>query len=153
MSDHHPQLRPNPQPADPLCGQCGGLCWIDEATTICRDCGGAGRLARPTETSRPVIGGRGSDTRSTKEVAAECAGRTIPSVAKLRAYDLLNTETKVAERQLFALVDAVACVLAHGGHYGSEETARLALESVVGSAVALAAVRALLDDRQPRWIG
>jgi hypothetical protein len=50
----------------------------------------------------------------------------------------------VPERKPFALVDAVACVLADGGRYGSQETARLALETVVESAVALAAVRALI---------
>ena len=47
--------------------------------------------------------------------------------AKLTAYDLLNAENRTsAERKLFAQVDAVACVLAHGGRYGSQETARLA---------------------------
>lgn len=30
--------------ADPLCPTCGGLCWTDGATALCRDCGGAGRL-------------------------------------------------------------------------------------------------------------
>lgn len=75
------------------------------------------------------------------------AAREIPSKAKLTAYDLLNAETTVPERKLFALVDAVSCVLAHNGRYGGEETARLALETVTGSSVALAAVRALVGDR------
>lgn len=44
-------------------------------------------------------------------------------------------------------MDAVACVLAHGGQHGGAETARLALETVVGSSVALAAVRALVEAR------
>jgi hypothetical protein len=93
---------------------------------------------------QPRAGDRGSPDST-------CRGeRIIPSSAKLEAFDMLNAETStVPERKLFALVDAVACVLAHGGRYGSEETARLALESVAGSAVALAAVRTLVE-RQGR---
>jgi len=69
---------------------------------------------------------------------------TVPSAAKVVAYNLINTENRtVGESKLFALVDAVACVLAHEGR---EETARLAFESVVGSAVALAAVRVLTEN-------
>lgn len=69
----------------------------------------------------------------------------IQSSAKVLAYDLINRENgTIGERKLFALVDAVACVLAHEGR---EETARLALESVVGSTVALAAVRTLRRGR------
>jgi len=64
------------------------------------------------------------------------------------AYHLINCENAtIGERKLFALVDAVACVLAQDGRHGSKETARLALEIVVGSAVALAAVRTLVNDR------
>lgn len=71
-------------------------------------------------------------------------GHNIPSSARVIAYHLLNEENRtVGERRLFALVDAVACVLAHDGRYGSEETARLALETVVEREIALAAVRAL----------
>jgi len=73
-----------------------------------------------------------------------CRGEgAIPSAAKLVAYHLLNDECLVAERSLFALVGAVACLLAHDG---SEETARLAFETVVRPAVALAAVRTLLGE-------
>lgn len=72
-------------------------------------------------------------------------GSPIPSSARIAAYELLTAETTTAERKLFALVDAVACVLAHGKRSHSEQTARLALETVVGPAVALAAVRALVD--------
>lgn len=61
------------------------------------------------------------------------------------AYHLINDESLVDERSLFALVNAVACVLAHQGR---TETARLALEAVVPPVVALAAVRALLQDEQ-----
>ncbi len=89
----------------------------------------------------PPAGDRGSPDLTCR------TGRTIASSAKLAAYDLLNAENRtVTEPKLFALVDAVACVLAHDGRYGSEETARLALEIVVGSKVALAAVRALIED-------
>ena len=78
------------------------------------------------------------------------AGRSIPTSARLTAYDLLNAANRtVAERKLYALVDAVACLLAHDGPHASQETARLALESVVGSAVALAAVRTLLTAATP----
>jgi len=70
----------------------------------------------------------------------------IPSAAKLVAYHLLNDECLVAERSLFALVGAVACLLAHNGTDGGTETARCAFETVVPPAVALAAVRALLQD-------
>lgn len=70
------------------------------------------------------------------------AESAIPSSAKVVAYDLINRENgTVGERKLFALVDKVACVLAHEGR---EETARRALETVVGSGVALAAVRTLV---------
>jgi hypothetical protein len=75
------------------------------------------------------------------------AGGTIPSSAKLTVFDLLNAESTLAERKLFALVDCVSCVLAHGGRYGSEETARLGLESVVSATIALAAVRVLAESR------
>lgn len=69
----------------------------------------------------------------------------IPSSAKVAAYHLINCENNaVGERKLFALVDAVACVLAHDG---AQETGRLAFETVAGSAVALAAVRALVEGR------
>ncbi len=92
----------------------------------------------------PRAGDRGSPEPTCR------TGRTIASSAKLAAYDLINAENRtVTERKLFALVDAVACVLAHNGRYGSEETARLALEIVVGSTVALAAVRALTGDESP----
>ncbi|PZS32979.1 MAG: hypothetical protein DLM59_07200 [Pseudonocardiales bacterium] len=69
--------------------------------------------------------------------------RAIRSSARLLAFDLLNAACGIAERRLFALVDSTASLLAHGG---SEETARLALESVVGPPVARAAVHALLGD-------
>ncbi|PZS29653.1 MAG: hypothetical protein DLM59_12465 [Pseudonocardiales bacterium] len=72
--------------------------------------------------------------------------REIRSAARLAAFDLLNAETTVPERKLFALVDSVACWLAQGGRNASEETARLALEIVVGPALALAVVRILVDD-------
>lgn len=72
----------------------------------------------------------------------------IPSASRAAAYHLIDRENRtVGERKLFALVDAVACVLAHGERSGSRETARLAFETVVGSAVALAAVRVLVECR------
>jgi len=72
------------------------------------------------------------------------AVRSIPSSAKVAAWDLLDRENKrVGERKLFGLVDAVVCVLAHGGR---EETARLAFETVVGPGIALAAVRILTGE-------
>jgi hypothetical protein len=46
---------------------------------------------------------------------------------------------------LSALIDAVACVLAHGQRPGREETARLALETITRPAIALTAVHALID--------
>jgi hypothetical protein len=49
----------------------------------------------------------------------------------------------IAERRLFALVDSTACLLVHGR---SEESARLALEGVVGAAVARAAVHTLVGE-------
>lgn len=74
------------------------------------------------------------------------AEKIIPSSAKVAAWHLINCENStIGERKLFALVDAVACLLAHGGRYRSQETARLALETVVGSAVALAATRCLVE--------
>ncbi len=76
-------------------------------------------------------------------------GLTIPSSAKLTAFDLLNVEVSTGERRLFALVDAASCVLAHNGRYGGEETARLAFETVVSPAVALAAVRVLTSGPEP----
>lgn len=71
---------------------------------------------------------------------------TIPSAAKVSAYHLINDECLIGERELFALVYAVACVLAHDGPDGGTETARCAFETVVPPVVALAAVRALLQD-------
>jgi len=73
-------------------------------------------------------------------------GHVIPSSAKVAAWRLLIADTRLSERKLFALVDAVACVLAHGGPDGGTETARCAFETVVPPVVALAAVRALLQD-------
>lgn len=70
----------------------------------------------------------------------------IPSSAKVAAYHLINDECLIGERELFALVDAVACLLAHSGPDGGPETARCALETVVPPTVALTAVRALLQD-------
>ncbi|PZS30822.1 MAG: hypothetical protein DLM59_10850 [Pseudonocardiales bacterium] len=61
---------------------------------------------------------------------------------------MLATETAIAWRPLSALVDAAACVLTRGQRCGREETARLALETIVGPAIALAAVRALIDGRR-----
>jgi len=82
------------------------------------------------------------------------AGRAIRSAAKIAAWQLVNAESPVPERRLFALVDAVACLLAHGGcdggRYVREETARLALETTVGSAAALAAVHTLVE--VDRWM-
>jgi hypothetical protein len=53
---------------------------------------------------------------------------------------------------LYALVDAAACVLTHGKRSHREETARLALETIARPAVAVAAVRVLIDDgRAPLW--
>ncbi|PZS27881.1 MAG: hypothetical protein DLM59_15570 [Pseudonocardiales bacterium] len=72
--------------------------------------------------------------------------REIRSGAKMVAYDMVNDASPAPERQLAALVDSVVCWLTHGDRYGSEETARLALETVVGPAVALAAVRVLTGD-------
>lgn len=31
----------------PLCASCGGLCWTDNATAACGDCGGKGVLVEP----------------------------------------------------------------------------------------------------------
>lgn len=74
-------------------------------------------------------------------------GEAIPSSAKVAAYHVINTQNRtVGEHKLFALVDAVACLLAHGGPDGGPETARRAFETVVPPAVALAAMRALLQD-------
>ena len=70
----------------------------------------------------------------------------VPAVAKIAAWHLLDAENrKVSERKLFALVDAVVSVLTHGGR---EETARLAFETVVRPAVALAAVRILTGEER-----
>ncbi|MBA3338918.1 MAG: hypothetical protein H0T54_04075 [Geodermatophilaceae bacterium] len=69
--------------------------------------------------------------------------RTVPTSAKVIAYNLLNAGTRVTERKLFALVDAASCVLDHGQRYGGQETTRLALEAVAPQAIALAALRAL----------
>lgn len=30
-----------------VCPDCGGLCWVDEARTVCRDCGLTGYVAEP----------------------------------------------------------------------------------------------------------
>ena len=75
------------------------------------------------------------------------ARRTVPSSAKVAAYDLINGENRiVGERKPFALVDAAACVLDHGHRYGGQEAARLVLEVVAAPAIALAALRALQGD-------
>ena len=71
---------------------------------------------------------------------------TVPSSAKIAAWHLLDGENRtVSERKLFALVDAAVSVLTHGGR---EETARLAFETVVRPAVALAAVRILTGEER-----
>ncbi|PZS34910.1 MAG: hypothetical protein DLM59_03870 [Pseudonocardiales bacterium] len=106
------------------------MCWTDGARAACRDCGGT--LIDKLERLEGRDGYR--------------PPREVRSAAKVVAFELLNAETTVAERRLFALVDCVACLLAHGGRYGSEETARLAFESVVGSSAAEAAVRVLVMD-------
>ncbi|PZS37056.1 MAG: hypothetical protein DLM59_00010 [Pseudonocardiales bacterium] len=72
----------------------------------------------------------------------------IPSAAKLMAFEMLDADTSTGERRLFAMVDAVCCVLAHNGRYGGEETARLVLETVVHPTVAKAAVRLLADSME-----
>jgi hypothetical protein len=69
--------------------------------------------------------------------------RKIRSSARLVAFDVLNDATAVDERNLFALVDAAASVLLHGG---SEESARLCLEVVTTPTVAGDVVRVLADD-------
>jgi hypothetical protein len=69
--------------------------------------------------------------------------RTIRSSARLVAFDVLNAVTTVAERNLFALVDAAALLLIHGG---SQESARLCLEVVTTPAIAGDVVRLLADD-------
>lgn len=70
----------------------------------------------------------------------------ITSSAKIVAYKLIADETRVAQRPLCGLVDAVACVLTHGRRSDREETARLALETIAPPPIALAAVRALIDN-------
>lgn len=76
------------------------------------------------------------------------AGRAIPSSARVAAWHVLNDGSPVGERRLFALVDAVVSLLDQGGRSGSLETARCALETVASPAVALAAVRVLVEDDQ-----
>ncbi|PZS35010.1 MAG: hypothetical protein DLM59_03695 [Pseudonocardiales bacterium] len=88
---------------------------------------------------RPLTGGL------LPETSTRC-GRAIPSSAKLAAFDLINADTSTGERRLFALIDAACCVLTHSNHYGGQETARLALETVVHPAVAREAVRILTAD-------
>jgi hypothetical protein len=69
--------------------------------------------------------------------------RTIHSSARLVAFDVINAATTgIAERKLFALIDAAASLLIHGG---GEESARLCLEVVTTPAVAGSVVRALTD--------
>jgi len=53
------------------------------------------------------------------------------------------TEQDRQRTELFALVDAAACVLDHGHRYGGQEAARLVLEVVAPPTVALAALRTL----------
>jgi hypothetical protein len=71
------------------------------------------------------------------------SGRTIRSSARLVAFDVLNAATTIAERNLFALVDAAASLLLHGG---GQESARLCLEVVTTPDVAGDVVRLLADD-------
>jgi hypothetical protein len=74
--------------------------------------------------------------------------RPISSSTKLFAYNLLSAAANTgagAERRLMALIDAVTCVLVNDRSYGSEKTARLALETVVTPAVALTIVRTLTE--------
>lgn len=78
------------------------------------------------------------------------ARRTIPSSAKVAAWHVLNDRSPVGKHKLFALVDAVACLLVHGGPDSSLETARYAFQTVVPPAAALVAVRTLLgNDKAP----
>jgi hypothetical protein len=105
--------------------------WTDAAGAACRDCGGEPLIDKLERLEGP---------------AGFRPPREVRSAAKVLAFNVLNAETTVAERRLFALVDAVACLLAYGGCYGGEETARLALESVVGSPAAAAAARVLVQD-------
>jgi len=88
---------------------------------------------------RPPTGGRLPETPN------HCERPVIPSSAKVVAYHLLNADTSTGERRLFALIDAVCCVLVHNNHYG-QETARLALEAVAHAAVARKAIRILTAD-------
>lgn len=70
----------------------------------------------------------------------------VRSSAKVAAWHLLNDGSRVGERRLFALVDAVASLLDKGRGNVGLETARCALETVVPPAVALAVVRVLIGD-------
>jgi hypothetical protein len=68
--------------------------------------------------------------------------RSIRSSARLVAFDVLNDATAVAGRNLFALIDAAASLLIHGG---GAESARLCLEVVTTPDIAGDVVRVLAD--------